>query len=733
VGQQWGLPRPFFLKRTKTTNVLRRDFLKLSGVFIASAVLPAGLTACFHKNNVQPERFPQGVASGDPRANSIVLWTRALPGTKQTTHKVTIEVALEDDFTTLVLQQTYAADEQSDFTLSVIVQDLQPDTFYYYRFINDAGESSITGRTLTAPGEINQDAFRFAFVSCQDYSHGFYKAYRQMINDDLEATDEEKIRFILHLGDFIYETRLDPLQQPIDTASHEPIQDGLTDRFGQARQVPAFPNGGVTEQGIEFADSLADYRHLYKQYLSDPDLQAARARWPFINTWDDHEFSDDCWQSEANYNASGEKSSTDEPSQPRKVAANQAWFEFIPANLSQLDDVDIDLRHAAEFQFAEVDNTANRLVNDDNLASNEDNLKAIQTLTIYRSFRFGGLFDLLVTDNRSYRSDHAVPEEITATQPGFLHPRMVMPLQLVNELDAGRTANNGDPDAFVIAGGPVFNPRYNSPPGSMLGTRQKQWWKDTLLRSESTWKFWGNSVPLMRFLADLSALGSGLPDIVISSDCWDGYPSERNELMQFLKTNDINNVVSLSGDLHGHFAGTVMDNHDDSLATETMVELVCGSISSISMFAAIKQLSYRDNPSELEQVLQKLISYETGQSTTDNPVHVNNLNNTLSNGVLASLASAATQTETASDTDNKPNPHLRYADSDGHGYGMIDVAQDQLLATIVTIDGINLDTGLESPGKKREARFTIPRANTGETASISDAEITGTPPFPITP
>ena len=717
--------------------MLRRDFLKLSGIFLANAVLPGGLSGCFHKNNVRPECFPQGVASGDPRPNSIVLWTRALPGNKQTIHNVTIEVALEDDFTSLVLQQTYTADEQSDFTLSIIVQDLQPNTFYYYRFINEAGESSITGRTLTAPSKITQDSFRFAFVSCQDYSHGFYKAYRQMINDDLDATEAEKIRFILHLGDFIYETRFDPLQQPVDATSYEPIQNGLTDRLGQKRQVATFPDGGKTKTGIQFADSLADYRHLYKQYLSDPDLQAARARWPFIHTWDDHEFSDDCWQTEANYSAKGEKGSTDEPSQPRKVAANQAWFEFIPVNLSQLDDIDTDLRHAAEFQFAQVDNTANRFVNEDNLASNEDNLKAIQTLTIYRSFCFGGLFDLLLSDNRSYRSDHAVPEEITATQPGFLHPRMVMPLQLVNELDAGRTANNGDPDAFVIAGGPVFNPRYNSPAGSMLGARQKQWWKDTLLRSESTWKFWGNSVPLMRFLADLSILGTGLPDVVISSDCWDGYPSERNELMQFLTTNNINNVISLSGDLHGHFAGTVMLNHDSTdlneATTAVLPELVCGSISSISMFAAIKQLSYRENPSELEQLLQKLISYETEQSTTANPIHINNLNNTLCNGVLASLASAASQTETAPDTDNSPNPHIRYADSDGHGYGLIDVAKDQLKATLVTINGINLDTGLDSPGKKREARFTIPHANTGEAASISEAEITGTPPFPLIP
>ncbi len=712
--------------------MLRRDFLKLSGVFLASAALPGGLTACFHKNNIKAERFPQGIASGDPRANSVVLWTRALPGDGRSTHNISIEVALDDDFNSLVLQQTYEVSEQSDFTLNVIVEDLQPNAFYYYRFINDVEESSITGRTLTAPAETSLDSLRFAFVSCQDYSHGFYKAYRQMINDDIETTTTEKIRFVLHLGDFIYETRFDPLQLPVD-ANYEPIQEGLKDRFLRPREIAPFPTGGVTDTGIQYADSLADYRHLYQQYLSDPDLQAARARWPFIHIWDDHEFSDDCWQSEANYSASGEKASTDEPSQPRKVAANQAWFEYIPANLLRLDDMDVDLRHAAEFEFEAVGTTPNRNVNDDNLAANNDNLNAIQTLTIYRSFRFGALFDLIVTDNRSYRSDHPVPEEITTSQPGFFHPRMVMPLELVNELDAGRTANNNDPDAFVFAGGPVLNPRHNSPPGSMLGARQKQWWKDTLQRSNAMWKIWGNPVPLMRFLVDLSTLGTGLPDVVISSDSWDGYPSERNELMGFLQTNSIHNVVSLSGDFHGHFAGMVMDNHDADIPVSAMPELVCGSISSISMFAAIKQLSQREAPTDLEKILQSLISYEATQSTATNPQIVNNLNNTLVNGVLSALTAASSQAESAInvETNNTANPHLSYVDTDGHGYGLIDVDTNRITATLVTINNINLDTGLNSPGIKRQARFVIPRVASSDTATISTAEISGTPPFPF--
>lgn len=106
---------------------------------------------------------------------------------------------------------------------------------------------------------------------------------------------------MLHLGDFIYEALV----------------------YGHARRIDGLPSGGGTPPewaGGVYALTLEDYRFLYKTYLRDPDLQATRARWPFINTWDDHEFSDDCWQSVSTY--------TNQPlaAQRRRVAANQAWF-----------------------------------------------------------------------------------------------------------------------------------------------------------------------------------------------------------------------------------------------------------------------------------------------------------------------------------------------------------------------------------------------------------------------
>ena len=715
--------------------MLRRDFIKLSGTFLAGASLPGLISACYYNNNSDPSlTFPQGIASGDPRPSSIAIWTRVAPSNSTiSSTNVTAEVALDEDFTTLVLQQNFLVTEQSDFTIRVIVQALEADTFYYYRFIAATEVISRTGRTLTAPLNTDAQDIHFAFVNCQNLRHGFYSAYRRMINDDLLVDDNKKIRFVLHLGDFIYETLNDSLQDPID-AQLNPIRNGLQDRNGNIRAISSFPDGATTPDGTVYANTVEDYRYLYKEYLKDPDLQEARARWPFIHIWDDHEFSDDCWQSEANYIDSGTRSSTNEPSQPRKVAANQAWFEYMPVNLLHLDDVDADLRHSKEYSFTAVDSSSNLIINDQNLASNSDNLAAIDSMTIYRSFRYGRLIELILTDNRSYRSDHAIPEDITGNQPGFLHPRMVMPINLVNELDAGNTANNGDPDIFIVAGGIVTNPRYSSPPGSILGSKQKQWWKDTLGRTDAQWKLWGNSVPLLRLLVNTSALDLGIPDVVLSTDAWDGYAQERNELMNYLIQNDISNVISLSGDVHAHLAGVVMNNYDDSAQQSAMLEFVSAAISSVPMFAAVEKFTRRENPIPFEQQLRKLITYDSRKTDVvgDNPF-VNNLNNTLLNGTASGLAAAQSNNMAAINAAKDPsvNSHLRFIDTNAHGYGIVAVTTNDLTIKLITIDNITTDPGTLGVAIKSMATFIINPTRQGDEPAIAEPVITGTPPFPL--
>ena len=112
-------------------------------------------------------------------------------------------------------------------------------------------------------------------------------AYRKMIFEDERAAPEERLGFVLHLGDFIYEV----VQYP------EQVKNGH--RYDRVITFPIkFPKGkAVAKNRFWVPDSLEDYRVLYHAYLQDPDLQDARARFPFVAMWDNHEFSWQGWQS----------------------------------------------------------------------------------------------------------------------------------------------------------------------------------------------------------------------------------------------------------------------------------------------------------------------------------------------------------------------------------------------------------------------------------------------------
>lgn len=692
----------------------RRIFLKHAALISFQATVSGLLSGCGLLGRGEGDReegaevavdFPQGVASADPRPDSVVLWTRAEPHVSDIDAvAVWLEVAPTASFNLLLLQQRVVAYARQDFTLHVRVDGLSSDTVYFYRFRSVFGDQSLIGRTWTAPAAGSLDAVNFAFVSCQERKHGFYGAWRRMLKDDLAAAPEDQLRFVLHLGDFIYETD-EEWQQPLDEAN-EPITGGLVDVSGQLRDIGAFPDGATSRSGIRHAVSLADYRHLYRRYLSDPDLLAARARWPFVCIWDDHEFSDDCWQSEANYDDDGPNASTDEPSQRRKVAANQAWSEYIPVDYG-LPETASNPAHA--FEFAEVEDVSNA-------QPNPDNEKALNSLAPQRHLRFGGLFDLLLTDNRSWRSDHAVPEEVSANGAAFLHPRAAMPLAFLNTLDAGRTAFNGNPPAFVSVGGvPYLNPRRQSPPGSILGEAQKRWWKQVMQASDTRWRIWGNSVPLLRMKLDLSTMSTVLPDVVVSSDAWDGYASERRELMDFLRNEGIANVVSLSGDVHAHFAGLVKNDYDDPAGEVLAVEVVTAAVSSQSMFEGVEVLSRRDRPSSLEAAVRSLIVV----TDPDDPNRLMpNLDVTLLKGVDAGLAAAQGADPETLPVDPQANPHLRHVDTSAHGYGLARVTAEEMQVRLVALETI-IDNA-RADQVKSVARFRVPQHTAGESPVIEN-------------
>jgi alkaline phosphatase D len=719
----------------------RRDFLKTAGSFVATASM-GGLLGCGDDDGDggQPRdagppdagrdggiarryAFPHGVASGDPRPSSVMLWTRvqADDGSDDPVALV-LEVATDERFAERVLDQEVEATRASDHTVRVLVEGLSPDTIYYYRFSAGADRSRV-GRTWTAPEPDADTAIRFAWVSCQDYSSGFYGGYRKLINDDVDAPAAERLRFVLHVGDFIYETRDEEFQMALDE-NLEPVM--LADREGNRRFIPAFPSGGGTPSaGGTYAQTLDDYRHIYKSFLRDPDLQEARARWPFVCTWDDHEFSNDCWQTQANYTP---QDGSDEPSQRRRVDASQAWFEYIPAILSDAEEVDGVTPAARDFEPTTVEDAPYTDVID---VDEPNNASAIASITIYRRLRFGRHVDLLVTDTRSYRSDHALAEETTVDNPLVFHPRAGLSLEAVNTIDAGNTANGGDPPATVAG---FENRRVDSPPGTILGAEQKQWWKDVMAASDATFKVWGNSVPLSRLRLDSTEVDLFAADLVLSADAWDGYPSERRELMTFLRDEGIRNVISLSGDHHAHIAGLIHDDFDAETQTPVMVDFAAAGISSLPQWAEIAgaiETAVSPDLAEVVEPVLKLIFYDATEHGGGKAVV--NLNTLLRYGSAAGNVAAATHDIAMIEAARNPdvNPHLRYVDTGANGYGIASFDADAARIELVTIERPVRDRGEDGAELRGTAAFVVARVDEGDTLALDEPELTGSKPFPL--
>jgi alkaline phosphatase D len=229
--------------------------------------------------------FQHGVASGDPFADSVVLWTRISEASAAVS--VDYEVAEDAAFATIVAMGTFSTDGSRDYTVKVVAEGLAAASTYYYRFMA-AGETSPIGRTRTAP-EGDTSRLRFAVASCSSLAHGYFHGYRRIAERaDLDA--------VIHLGDYIYEYG--------------------TGQYGRIRSYQ--PDHEIR--------SLEDYRMRYAQYRGDADLSEAHRQHPFITTWDDHESADNSWRDGANEH-------TDEKDGPwgsRIAAASQAYREWMP-------------------------------------------------------------------------------------------------------------------------------------------------------------------------------------------------------------------------------------------------------------------------------------------------------------------------------------------------------------------------------------------------------------------
>jgi alkaline phosphatase D len=242
---------------------------------------------------VRGARFLHGVASGVPKTNGAILWTR-LTGIDRKAH-VGFEVASDRGFRRVVERGRVVARPRRDFVAKKALYSarLEPGEEYWYRFFTRDRESRV-GRFRTALPADSNEPVRIGFFSCQKWHHGYYTAHRGL-------AEEKDLDLVVSLGDYIYE---EPAENP-------KVED-REDRTGALR------DGDV--------QTLPEYREKYRLYQSDRDLQAMHARHPVVAIWDDHEAEDD-------YAAENEG----DPQRPRRVsflerrrAGYLAFFESMP-------------------------------------------------------------------------------------------------------------------------------------------------------------------------------------------------------------------------------------------------------------------------------------------------------------------------------------------------------------------------------------------------------------------
>ncbi|MFW6093052.1 MAG: alkaline phosphatase D family protein [Pseudomonadota bacterium] len=233
--------------------------------------------------------FRHGVASGDPVADRVVLWTRV---SGDGPVPVRWEIARDPGFRDVVNQGVVTALPARDHTVKVDALGLESGRAYHYRF-QAAGEESPMGRTRTLPQQ-TVSRLRLAVASCSNYPFGYFGAYRHM-------AAREDLDLVVHLGDYLYE--------------YAPGTYGDGSELGRAHQ----PAREIV--------SLADYRARHAQYKSDPDLQEAHRLHPWICVWDDHESANNAWRDGAeNHDPDeGEGRWVD-----RRAAAVRAWHEWLP-------------------------------------------------------------------------------------------------------------------------------------------------------------------------------------------------------------------------------------------------------------------------------------------------------------------------------------------------------------------------------------------------------------------
>ena len=248
--------------------------------------------------------FRWGVASFEPRADAVLLWTR-LPPARTEVHW---QLTADPECRVVVAEGEGRTDADVDHTVCVDATGLTAGTTYWYRF-RAGDEWSPVGRTRTLPAAPTE-RFRLGYVCCSRYSVAPLGVYRAMADREVDL--------VVHLGDYIYED---------------------DEKSGPRRHRPPRP-----------AVTLDDYRQRLAQVREDPDCRALHLRHPVTVIWDDHDLADNAWRD----GAKAHDDATQGIWATRVEAAARARQEWVPSRLRDPGDPTLTWRSIVIGDLAEL-------------------------------------------------------------------------------------------------------------------------------------------------------------------------------------------------------------------------------------------------------------------------------------------------------------------------------------------------------------------------------------------
>lgn len=479
--------------------------------------------------------FNHGVASGDPKQDRVIIWTRVSP---EQAGDVPVRwiVARNRELTDVVKTGVIAATEARDYTVKADVTGLRAGAPYFYGFRAGSAQSPV-GRTRTLPrGAAN--AARIAVVSCASYSHGFFNAYESL-------SQRDDVDLVLHLGDYIYEY-------------------GLSGYGGDV----AIQLGRIPSPEVECI-RLQDYRARHAQHKTEPELQAAHAIAPWVVVWDDHETANDSFSAGAENHNEGEGQFN-----ARKQAALQAYYEWMP-----IRDPEPGRPFEAINRSFEYGDLFSLIMVETRLLARTQPLDYAQQMPL-RMQRWNFTSETAATALRDHEPDTptmrrlpAIYEEVGEELRPVLDWRRAGPMvQNLPNLPYGFYLA---PDADAI------NALLNAPDRHLMGAVQEQWLADELSRSRrsgATWQVIGNQVLMApvaapdlsktpaQLAAALERLRPGVTQLLkltrfpfpLNTDSWDGYPGPRARVLSTIRAAGGNAIV-LTGDTHTAWANEIED------------------------------------------------------------------------------------------------------------------------------------------------------------------------------